>query len=106
MGTMLSGNSQRYLGAYAAPVMLGEQQAMVLEVKPFVLHGVTYYDVTVAYQDRSVDHARLGPEGVPENLHTGEVVLAMRAANMIVSIRRPEPGQAPGPASTPGRTPS
>lgn len=54
--------------------MLGEQEARVLEGKP-LLHGVTYYDVTVAYQDRSVGHARLGPEGVPENLHPGEVVL-------------------------------
>ena len=63
---------------------------MVLEVKPFLLHGVTYYDVMVAYQDRSVDNARLGPEGVPEDLHQGEVVLAMKAANMIVSLRRPD----------------
>ncbi|HYT78060.1 MAG TPA: hypothetical protein VEQ37_02140 [Actinomycetota bacterium] len=74
--------------------MLGEQEAKVLEVKPFLLHGVTYYDVTVAYRDRSVDHTRLGPEGVPENLHAGEVVLAMKAANMIVSLRRPESGRA------------
>jgi len=45
--------------------MLGEQEARVLEVKPLLPHGVTYYDVTVAYRDRSVGHARLGPEGVP-----------------------------------------
>jgi hypothetical protein len=76
--------------------MLGEQEARVLEVKPFLLHGVTYYDVTVAYHDRSVGHARLGPEGVPENLHPGEVVVVMRAANMIVSLQRPEPGEATG----------
>jgi hypothetical protein len=49
--------------------------------------------VTVAYQDWSVGHARLGPEGVPENLHPGEVVVAMRAANMTVSPQRPEPGE-------------
>lgn len=67
---------------------------MVLEVTPILVHGVTYYDVTVAYQDRSVDRARLGPEGVPENLRPGEVVLAMSAANMIVSLRRPDPGEA------------
>ncbi len=73
--------------------MWGEQEARVLEVKPFLVHGVTYYDVAVAYPDRSMDHARLGPEGVPENLHAGEVVMAMKAANMIVSLRRPESGQ-------------
>ena len=75
---------------------MGEQEATILEVRPFLVHGVTYYDVTVAYRDRTVDHARLGPEGVPENLNTGEVVVAMKAANMIVSIRRLEPGRATG----------
>lgn len=76
--------------------MLGEQEATILEVKPFLLHGVDYYDVTVVYRDRTVDHARLGPEGVPENLRPGEMVVAMRAANMIVSLRRPDPGQTMG----------
>jgi hypothetical protein len=69
--------------------MLGEQEAMVVEVKPFGLHGVTYYDVTVEFPDRTVEQARLGPEGVPDGLRTGERVLAMRAANMVISIRRP-----------------
>jgi len=69
--------------------MLGEQEAVVLEVKPFDLHGVTYSDVAVTYGDRTVDQARLGPEGVPEGLHTGEHVLVTRIANMIISIRRP-----------------
>ena len=69
--------------------MIGEQEAIVLDVKPFGLHGLTYYDVTVVFPDRTVDHARLGPEGVPEGLQSGEDVLAARAANMIVSLRRP-----------------
>jgi hypothetical protein len=68
--------------------MFGEQEALVLEVKPFPLHGVTYYDVRVAFRDRSVHEARLGPESVPENLEPGEEVLAMVAANLIVSLRR------------------
>jgi hypothetical protein len=71
--------------------VLGEEEAVVLEVKPFDLHGVIYQDVTVAYQDRSVDQARLGPEGVPENLQPGETVFVTRVANMVVSLRRPEP---------------
>jgi hypothetical protein len=75
------------------PGMLGEQEAMVLEVKPFPVHGVTYYDVMVAYRDRSTEHARLGPESIPENLAAGDVVVAMRAANMIVSLRRPGPDE-------------
>ncbi len=69
--------------------MLGEQEVIVLEVKPFGLHGLTYYDVTVRFPDRTLEHARLGPEGVPERLQPGEKVLATRAANMIVSLRQP-----------------
>jgi len=69
--------------------VLGEQEAVVVEVRPFGLHGVTYQDVTITYQDRSVDQARLGPESVPEDLRPGEVVLATRVVNMVVSLRRP-----------------
>jgi hypothetical protein len=69
--------------------VLGEQEAVVLEIAPFPLHGVTYFDVTVAFMDRSVRQARLGPEGVPDGLEPGEQVLAMVAANMVVSLRRP-----------------
>jgi len=69
--------------------MLGEQEVIVVEVKPFDLHGLTYYDVAVGFPDRTVERARLGPEGVPERLQPGEKVLATRAANMIVSLRQP-----------------
>jgi hypothetical protein len=69
--------------------MLGEQDALVLEVKPFSVHGLTFFDVTVAFRDRSVHEARLGPESTPEGLQKGDQVLAMVAANMIVSLRRP-----------------
>jgi hypothetical protein len=68
---------------------LGEQEAKVVEVKPFGLHGVTYYDVTVEFPDRTVEQARLGPESVPEGLRPGERVMATRAANMVISLRRP-----------------
>ncbi len=70
--------------------MFGEAEVLVLEVQPFPLHGVTYYDVKVAFRDRSVSEARLGPESVPEGLQPGDKVLAMRAGNMIVSLRRPD----------------
>jgi hypothetical protein len=70
--------------------MLGEQEATVLEVNPFGLHGVTYYDITVEFSDQRVERARLGPEGVPDGLQPGERVLATRVANMVVSLRRPE----------------
>ncbi len=70
--------------------MLGEEEAVVLKIAPFDVHGVIYQDVSLAFHDRSVDQARLGPEGVPENLHEGEVVLATKVANMVISLRRPD----------------
>jgi hypothetical protein len=69
--------------------MLGEHEATVVDVIPLGLHGTTYYDVTVAFPDRTVEHARLGPEGVPSGLQPGERVLATRVANMVISLRRP-----------------
>lgn len=63
-----------------------------MEVRSFDLHGVVYTDVAVAFPDRSVVEARLGPEAVPDGLQKGERVLATRVANMVVSLRRPENG--------------
>ncbi len=61
---------------------------MVVEVKPWDVHGVGYVDVTVVYQDRELETARLGPESVPDALKAGERVVVHRAVNMIVSIER------------------
>lgn len=68
--------------------MLGEEEAVVLEVKPFGLHGLTYFDVAIAFRDRSVAQARLGPEALPENLAVGEQVFVTRVAGLVISIRR------------------
>ncbi|HZD17229.1 MAG TPA: hypothetical protein VE669_03705 [Actinomycetota bacterium] len=69
--------------------MLGEREAEVVDVRPWDVHGVGYVDVTVAYEDGTVETARLGPESVPEGLHAGERVRVNTAVNMIVAIRRP-----------------
>lgn len=69
--------------------MLGEREGVVVEVMPFDLHGVVYSDVTVTYSDGSMEQARLGPEALPDDLRPGERVLATRAANMILALRRP-----------------
>lgn len=69
--------------------MLGEREALVLQVESMSVHGMTYVDVTVAFRDRSVHQARLGAENVPPDLKAGEQVLASEAINMIVSLRRP-----------------
>ena len=68
--------------------MLGELEAVVVEVKPWDVHGVGYVDVTVVYPDRVLETARLGPESVPEDLRGGERVMVSKAVNMIVAIRR------------------
>lgn len=69
--------------------MLGEAEAIVVDVRPLDVHGVSYVDLTVAYRDRSTDSARLGRESVPEDLEKGELVIVRSAANMIVAVERP-----------------
>jgi hypothetical protein len=69
--------------------VLGDQEAVVTEVRPFNLHGVTYYDLALAFPDGTTQSARLGPEGVPEGVKAGDRVLATMAANMVVALRRP-----------------
>ncbi len=74
---------------YALGAMFGDREGVVVEVHPFDLHGVVYTDVTVSYQDGTIEQARLGPEAIPEGLKPGERVVAARAANLILSLRRP-----------------
>jgi homoserine kinase len=66
----------------------GEQEAVVLEVRPWDVHGVAHVDVTVVYPDRAVETARLGRESVPDHLAAGDRVFVSKAVNVIVSIRR------------------
>lgn len=68
--------------------MLGEREAMVLEVRGWDVHGVGYVDVSVAFRDGSTETARLGRESVPDGLRAGEAVLVSTAVNLIVAIRR------------------
>ena len=69
--------------------MMGEQDALVLELIPVSIHGALFVGVRVAFRDRTVHEVRLGAESVPEGLRPGEQVLATVAANMVVSLRRP-----------------
>ena len=68
--------------------MLGEKQAIVVDVRPFDVHGVAYVDITVTYRDRSVETARLGRESVPQAIAAGDEVVVRTAANMVVAIER------------------
>ena len=69
--------------------MLGDQEAVVHEVRPWDVHGVAYVDVTVTYPDGVLETARIGAESIPEGLLAGERVMVTKAVNMIVAIRRP-----------------
>jgi hypothetical protein len=76
------------MAAVRSAAVLGEREALVLEVTSWDVHGVGYVDVTVAYRDRSVETARLGRESLPADLAVGDEVLVSTAVNMIVGIRR------------------
>lgn len=79
--------------------MLGETEALVIDVSRFDVHGVDYVDVTVAYRDRSTASARLGRESVPEDLAPGDQVVVRVVANMIVAIER-SPARGDDPTSS------
>ena len=70
--------------------MLGDREAIVVEVRPFDIHGSGFVDVTVVFPDRSTSSARLGAESVPSDLAPGERVRVSMAVNMIVAIQRSE----------------
>ena len=71
--------------------MLGDQLALVMDLRSWDLHGVAYVDIAVAFKDRSVETARLGGESIPEGLAVGDEVLVSKVVNMIVAVRRPDP---------------
>jgi hypothetical protein len=68
--------------------MLGDRDAIVLEVRRFDIHGAGFADVTVGFEDRSTTSARLGSESVPPEIAPGDRVTVSLAMNMIVEIRR------------------
>jgi hypothetical protein len=67
--------------------VLGDRDALVLEVRRFDIHGSGFVDVTVAFPDRSTSSARLGAESVPAEIAAGDHVTVSMAMNMIVAIR-------------------
>ncbi len=69
-------------------VWMSEVDIEVVDVRRVDVHGVVCVDVAIRYPDGTTDSARLGSESVPDGLRAGEHMLAMRFANMIVSIQR------------------
>ena len=75
---------------YARSV-LGEQEAVVMEIRPWDVHGVGHVDVTLVYPDRTVETARLGSESVTVGLVAGDRVLVSKAMNVVIEVRRAGP---------------
>jgi hypothetical protein len=68
--------------------VLGEQEAVLMEIRPWDVHGVGHVDVTLVYPDRTVETARLGSESVAEGLVAGDRVLVSKAMNVVIEVRR------------------
>jgi hypothetical protein len=68
--------------------VLGDREAVVLDVRRFDIHGSGFVDVTVGFSDRSTSSARLGIESVPGDLEPGARVVVTLAMNMIVAVNR------------------
>lgn len=74
--------------------MFEERDALVVQVRPFDVHGVRHVDVTVAYPDRRTESARLGAESAPPDLAVGERVTVRLVMRTIVEIARSDAGPA------------
>ena len=72
--------------------MFGDEAGTIDAVRAFDLHGVTYYDVAIRFDDGRTDEARLGPESVPGGLEAGDRVRVVRAGLMIIQIARETDG--------------
>lgn len=68
--------------------MLDEREALVVEVRPWDVHGSRFVDVTLAYPDRRLETARLGGESVPTGLLAGDRVVVKLVMATIVEVRR------------------
>jgi len=74
-----------------ARCVLGEQEAVLMEIRPWDVHGVGHVDVTLVYPDRTVETARLGSESVTVGLVAGDRVLVSKAMNVVIEVRRAGP---------------
>ncbi|MGH2727111.1 MAG: hypothetical protein ACRDKS_09055 [Actinomycetota bacterium] len=68
--------------------MFGDETGNVEAIRAFDLHGVTYYDLSIRFDDGRVDDARLGAESVAGGLQAGDRVRVMRAGLMIIQVAR------------------
>jgi hypothetical protein len=68
--------------------LFGDEVGTIEVIRPFDLHGVTYYDLAVKLDDGRMEEARLGPESVAGGLEAGDRVRIIRAGLMIIQVAR------------------
>jgi hypothetical protein len=68
--------------------VLEERRAIVVDVRPFDVHGSGFVDVTVVYQDRRTETARIGQESAPADLGAGDEVVVRLVMGTIVEVVR------------------
>ena len=68
--------------------MFGDETGTIEAIRAFDLHGVTYYDLAVRFDDDRLEDARLGAESVAGGLQAGDRVRVMRAGLMIIQVAR------------------
>jgi hypothetical protein len=68
--------------------VFGDEVGTIEAIRPFDLHGVTYYDLAVKLDDGRMDEARLGSESVAGGLQAGDRVRIIRAGLMIIQVAR------------------
>jgi hypothetical protein len=68
--------------------VFGDEVGTIEAIRPFDLHGVTYYDLAVKLDDGRMEEARLGSESVAGGLQAGDRVRIIRAGLMIIQVAR------------------
>lgn len=76
--------------------VLDEREAIVVQVRPYDVHGAPHVEIVLGFSDQQVETTRLGRESAPPDLASGDRVLVRFVMRTIVEVTR-----APGGATEP-----
>jgi hypothetical protein len=68
--------------------MYGDETATVRAVRPFELHGLPWWDVSIELDGGRLEEVRLGDEAVPGGLAPGDRVRVARAGLVVIGLAR------------------
>jgi hypothetical protein len=74
--------------------VLDESAAVVVEVRPYDVHGSPHVELVLAFEDGTAERVRLGRESAPQDLVAGERVVVRSVMRTVVEVLR-----SPAPAS-------